>query len=251
MKKICETLKRTQLFEGLDLELYQSCCSANELRLFWRGDLIARDGELCPGLIVITEGQASVQKLSANGNFSTLNLLQAGDCFGEELLFGRKRHYQLNLEASSNGKYILVRREKFLELIGKSPKVLNNILCSLSDKIQEQERRINLLSQRSLRQKVCAYLLGLLKDQLEQAGENYSETVKIVSTPAVELPISKEMVARLLAMPRPSFSRELISMEKDGFIRVSGRVIWLLDLQALAIGKKKTTKPKAGDSAKA
>ena len=63
------------------------------------------------------------------------------------------------------------------------------------------------------------------------------EELKIVSTPAVEFPISKEMVARLLAMPRPSLSRELISMEKDGLIRVSGRVIWLRDLKQLSAGE--------------
>ena len=31
-----------------------------------------------------------------------------------------------------------------------------------------------------------------------------------------------------------SFSRELISMERDGLIRVSGRVIWLIDIAGLA-----------------
>ena len=79
--------------------------------------------------------------------------------------------------------------------------------------------------------------MGLLKDQLDESGRTLKEELKIVSTPAVEFPISKEMVARLLAMPRPSLSRELISMEKDGLIRVSGRVIWLRDLKQLSAGE--------------
>ena len=48
--------------------------------------------------------------------------------------------------------------------------------------------------------------------------------------------MSKEVVARLLAMPRPSFSRELINMEREGLIRVSGRVIWLFDPDGLERG---------------
>lgn len=34
-------------------------------------------------------------------------------------------------------------------------------------------------------------------------------------------------------MPRPSFSRELVRMEKEGLIRVNGRIIWLLDIHSL------------------
>jgi CRP-like cAMP-binding protein len=60
------------------------------------------------------------------------------------------------------------------------------------------------------------------------------QALRYPTTYAVELPVSKEVVSRLLAMPRPSFSRELISMEKDGLIRVNGRVIWLLDIRGLA-----------------
>jgi hypothetical protein len=59
---------------------------------------------------------------------------------------------------------------------------------------------------------------------------------RVLSTPAVELPVSKEVVARLLSMPRPSLSRELISMEGDGLIKVSGRVIWLVDVASLERG---------------
>ena len=122
-------------------------------------------------------------------------------------------------------------------MIRQSPQLLSNFLNTLSDKVQQQERRINLLSQRSLRLKISAYLMGLLKDQLDESGRSLKDELKIVSTPAVEFPISKEMVARLLAMPRPSLSRELISMEKDGLIRVSGRVIWLRDLKQLSAGE--------------
>jgi len=41
------------------------------------------------------------------------------------------------------------------------------------------------------------------------------------------------VVAKLLAMPRPSFSRELIAMEGDRLIEVQGRNIRLLDVPTL------------------
>ena len=71
---------------------------------------------------------------------------------------------------------------------------------------------------------------------MEYENKTLREAIEVPTTSSVVLPVSKEVVARLLAMPRPSFSRELISMEKDGLIRVSGRNIWLMDLHGLACG---------------
>lgn len=237
MRRFCESLAEIPLFRGLGHELFRPICEKTEVHMFWKGDLIVREGEFCPGLGYLIEGQAAVQKTTPNGDESTLELLESGDIFGEALIFGSKRHYSINLEAVSHCKVIYVKREDILQMISASPVLLNNFLCVLSDKIRSQDQRLHLLSQRSLRQKISAYLLWLLREQLEASGETLLEASKIVSTQAVELPMSKEMVARLLAMPRPSLSRELISMEKDGLIRVSGRVIWLVDLEGLQYGR--------------
>lgn len=236
MKKICDILRETTMFADLTEEIYHSICAQSDMDIFWKGDLICNEGDLCQGVLILLEGRAAIQKTSPSGDYSTLDLLKTGDSFGDDLLFGRKRHYQVSLEAASNGKSLLIKREKLMEIISLSPRLLSNILYSLSDKIQEQELRIHLLSQRSLRQKISAYLVGLLRDQLIESGKSLAQEMKIVSTPAVELPISKEMVAKLLAMPRPSLSRELISMEEDGLIRVSGRVVWLTDIRGLTYG---------------
>lgn len=237
MKKTCDILKSSQMFRELEQDQYASFCSDSLIQLFWKGELIVHEGDLCPGVIVILEGQASIQKTAADGEYTTLALLEAGDSFGEELIFGRSHRYQLSLEAASNGKYIIISREKLLRMIQDDPRLLSNILSSLSLKIQKQDRLLNLLSQRSLRDKISVYLVELLRSQLSADGKSLADELQLVSTPAVELPVSKEMVARLLAMPRPSFSRELINMERDGLIHVSGRVIWLLDLETLSSGE--------------
>ncbi len=238
MKRICDILRETALFQGLDQKIYRSYCENSKLEVFWKGDLIVQEGDRCEGLIIIVEGQAALMMTSPNGDYSTLNLLGEGDTFGESLFFGNRRYYQSSLEAATNGKYLFISRQKILDMIAQSPQLLSNILSSLSDTIYEQERRINLLSQRSLRRKISAYLIDLLRDKLEEKGTRLKDELQIVSTPAVELPVSKAMVAKLLAMPRPSLSRELISMEEDGLIKVAGRVIWLLDLKELSAGQE-------------
>lgn len=237
MKKVCDVLKNTALFANLDQDVYYSYCNSNLVRVFWKGDLIVQEGDACEGIIVILDGKVATLMTSPNGDYSTLDLLGESDVFGDNLLFGKKRKYQCSLEAATNGKYLYISRDKLLEMIAESPRLLSNVLASLSDKVNEQDQRIYLLSQRSLRKKISAYLIGLLKEDLEERGTRLADELQVVSTPAVVLPVTKAMVAKLLAMPRPSFSRELISMERDGLIKVSGRIIWLLDLKELSAGQ--------------
>ncbi|MDD2458237.1 MAG: Crp/Fnr family transcriptional regulator [Eubacteriales bacterium] len=236
MKKLCDVLSDTTLFAGLTHELFHSYCNKTTIRLVWKGEVLFNEGDPCTGIGLIMEGQLAMQKYSSSGDFATIELLGPGDIFGEYMIFGTRKNYTVTIEAVTNSKIIFITREMLMSILAQSPGVMNNFLTILSDRIQAQNRRISLLSQKSLRQKIANYLLELLRDQLEKEGESPKTIRKTVSTQAVELPVSKEVVSRLLAMPRPSFSRELISMERDGLIRVSGRVIWLLDLDGLEKG---------------
>ena len=47
----------------------------------------------------------------------------------------------------------------------------------------------------------------------------------------VELSVSREYLAAYLAVTRPSLSRELSAMQKDGLLSVSGKEIQVLDLE--------------------
>lgn len=236
MKRICDVLGQTALLEGLTHELYHDFCSTTTIRTVWKGETIAEEGTVARGVYVILEGQIAEQKHASSGEFATINLYGPLEMFGEDLVFATRKKYQTTFEAVTNSKLVFLSREQLLVMISKSAQLLHNFMRVLSDRLTIQKRRINLLSQKSLRQKIASYLLDLLHDQLEQNGETFEDASRVISTHAVELPVSKEVVSRLLAMPRPSFSRELISMERDGLIRVSGRVIWLMDIDSLAKG---------------
>ncbi|HPX93307.1 MAG TPA: Crp/Fnr family transcriptional regulator [Bacillota bacterium] len=236
MKKTCEVMASTPLFAGLDHELYLEYCRDTHIHLHAKGQPVIMEGADCHGIGVIIEGQAARQKFTPTGEYTTLNLLGPGTVFGADLIFSSHRLYPYSLEALTLVKTILISREDLLGLIARSSQLLLNYMAFLSDRGREQDQRIHLLSQKTLRLKIAGYLLSLLEEQLEYEGKTLREILEFPTTRAVTLPVSKEVVARLLAMPRPSFSRELISMEKDGLILVKGRHIWLTDLPGLACG---------------
>lgn len=164
----------------------------------------------------------------------TLDLLEEGHSFGEDLVFGSYHEWPYTIEAISATKVILMTMDVLMQLLQSSAQLTRQFLKVLSDRIYDQNARISILSQRSLREKISSYLLNLYEQQRYMYSEAIKRSKKVKAV--IELPVSKEVVARLLAMPRPSFSRELVKMEKDGLIKISGRHIFLLDMDGLEQG---------------
>ena len=74
--------------------------------------------------------------------------------------------------------------------------------------------RIKVLASGSLREKIVRYLF----QNMDTDGH-------------VELAVSREYLAAYLAVTRPSLSRELSAMQKDGLLKVEGKKLHILDLE--------------------
>lgn len=223
MIKPCDALARTSLFSGLDRTTFQHYCGVTKVKTYMRGEIVAAEGDLCSSIGVIEQGQIAMQKYTSSGDFATIGLLGPGDFFGEDRIFGSSNVFTFTLEAMVQTEVLFVSRETLRSLLDRSPVIMNNFLRMLSDRVAAQNSRIALLSQKSIRHKIAFYLLELRN--VQHPGSTGSVMV--------ELPGSKEVVAKLLAMPRPSFSRELIAMEDDRLIEVKGRDVRLVDVATL------------------
>ena len=71
----------------------------------------------------------------------------------------------------------------------------------------------HVLASGSLREKIVRFLF----QNMDAAGH-------------VELAVSREYLAAYLAVTRPSLSRELSAMQKDGLLKVAGKNLQILDL---------------------
>jgi CRP-like cAMP-binding protein len=74
--------------------------------------------------------------------------------------------------------------------------------------------KIKVLASGSLREKIVRFLFLELQGKRE-----------------LELTGSREFMAAYLAVTRPSLSRELSAMQKDGILQVEGKTIKVLDME--------------------
>ena len=88
--------------------------------------------------------------------------------------------------------------------LAQGPAVLKNMIQNISLKYFAQNRRMDILMMKSLREKITAYLLW----QKQMSG-----------TDEFDIDLDRRLLADFLAVERSALSRELSRMKKDGLIR--------------------------------
>lgn len=218
MKPI-DILSKTRMFSGLDKKSLSEYAAPVRVKTFSKGEIVAAEGDTCSCAAIVEKGEIAMQQYTSGGEYTTIGLLLPGEYLGEDLLFGRRQQYAYTYEAMSQTEVLFIPRDVLISIMEAHPEVKDNYLCLLSDTMYSLNRRIAILSQKTIRQKIALYVLDLRAEQEMRMS--------------VVFPGSREVIAKLLAMPRPSFSRELTAMEKEGILEVSGRTVEILDLVRL------------------
>ena len=137
-----------------------------------------------------------------------------------DVLGGSSLSSPVTVVASATCEVLLVPYEKLL-LPGADParqRVLQNLVRTISDKYFLLSRRVDLLLLKSLRAKVCAYLLS-------EAEAHHSLTFTV--------PYSRIQLADYLNCDRSALSRELSLMQRDGLLETYKSSFKLLEPDAL------------------
>ena len=147
-----------------------------------------------------------------------LNRLNEGDVFGEALVFSKARTYPATVISLNESKVLFIDKSDILKILTKEEKVLENFISLLSNKVFILNSKIKSISFKSVRQKVIGYILNEVKEQK-------SNSIMLKNT--------KEEIAALLAIPRPSLSRELINLRNLGYIKFDRKKITVLEIESL------------------
>ena len=166
-----------------------------------KGSLIFNELDKCNYLALILEGEIQISTLTYNDKEYTITLLNKFDTFGEFLLFSDTPFYLGDIIARSNTKLALINKENLLILL-KDKTVLENYLNLLSKKSMLNQEKIKIYSQNNIEDRILFYLF-------EESKKRNTKTLIIKS---------KENLALLLNIPRPSLSRSLIKLKEKSLI---------------------------------
>lgn len=180
--------------------------------MFWRANPTAGWG-------IVLSGELEAYRPGPQGARIPITHMEPGGVFGD-VLSGSSLASPVTVMASVPCEVLLIPYERLL-LSDGSPahqQTLRNLVRTISDKYFSLSRRIDLLVLKSLRAKVCAYLLS----EAERAG---SLTFSI--------PFSRIQLADYLNCDRSALSRELSQMQRDGLLDTYKSSFKLLEPEVL------------------
>lgn len=172
--------------------------------------LIFNEKEECKYLALILEGEVHISTLTYNDKEYTISVLNKNDTFGEFLLFSNNTQYLGDIIASSNTKIAFIDKNNLLELL-QDKVILENYLKLLSKKSMANQEKIKIYSQKNIEDRILFYLF-------EESKKKNSKIIKIKS---------KENLALLLNIPRPSLSRSLIKLKNESLVEYDKHSITL------------------------
>lgn len=180
------------------------------IRNYKKETLIFNEKEECKYLALILEGEVHISTLTYNDKEYTISVLNKNDTFGEFLLFSNNTQYLGDIIASSNTKIAFIDKSNLLELL-QDKVILENYLKLLSKKSMANQEKIKIYSQKNIEDRILFYLF-------EESKKKNSKIIKIKS---------KENLALLLNIPRPSLSRSLIKLKNESLIEYDKHSITL------------------------
>ena len=221
MKNYLSLLCSTSLFNGLTAEELQTLLSqlGAVVRSYGKGEALVLAGEPSRRVGIVLNGELEAYRPGPQGTRIPITHMEPGGVFGD-VLGGSSRTSPVTVVASAPCEVLLFPYEKLLQPDGSAARqrLLQNLVRTISDKYFLLSRRVDLLVMKTLRAKVCAYLLS----EAEQQG---SMTFTI--------PFSRIQLADYLNCDRSALSRELSTMQREGLIDTYRSSFKLLEPDAL------------------
>ncbi len=164
---------------------------------------------------IVLSGYIQIVRNDDFGNRTIIEELEENSIFGT--LFSSISDSEYDIVTKEDTKLIIIEYERIIKSVQIHnvfyTQFIQNLLQILSDKINEKNERIKILTKKTIRNKLLEYFKIVSK-------KNGSRNIY--------LPFSFTELADYLAIDRCAMSRELKNLKEEGFITIKNKKITLL-----------------------
>ncbi|QNL43423.1 Crp/Fnr family transcriptional regulator [Oscillibacter hominis] len=215
-----EEIRRSPLFEGISYDSYLQMVDCFQMRTkaYQPGEIILNFGEGNPHQVgILEDGTAALLRIDADGNNTILEEMGAGSVFGETVAFSGIGGDSLMVVCEKDCRVEFVDYAHIVKRCERActhhSMLVQNMLRLISDKTLALGERVEVLSQRSIRDKLMCYFTL-------QASKNGGSTFL--------LPFSLSRLAEYISTDRSAMMRELKKIREEGLAEVKNGEITLL-----------------------
>ena len=217
-----ETLCNLPLFSELTDPQSEQIISISKTINYSKNEIIFMEGDPYKGFYILLNGAVKIYKISFEGKESILHLIKPNETFGDVPLFDGG-NYPINAQVISDSVLIFIPHKEFIRLLRNNSTICFNMLVGFSKKLRRLTQKVEELSTKEITNRFARYLL----EEIKKSGtENFHE-------PFIRINLSKKNIASYIGTITDTLSRLLKKLQNEKIIRVSGKSIFILDLDKL------------------
>lgn len=209
-EKIIKICSESIIFRNIDKNIIKNFLDliVYKVIFFKKGQLIIREDEYIDSIWLILSGEVNSCKYSSNGNEILLSKLEDHEVLGLDITCTRSKKSLYDVYASKPSfllkfDYNLFHREDVLPANYKLL-IYENIIECIANNNAKQLHKIEIISQKSIRDKIMTYLL------IQKNNKN---------TNKFEISFDRDQLANYLCINRSVLSHELSLMQQEGLIK--------------------------------
>jgi CRP-like cAMP-binding protein len=216
-------LAKSPLFHSLEPPQIKKVLAGVSHRFIkFQRKVIAVRGEVCNRLMILLTGRIRGEMVDHRGKVLRVETLTPPSLLAPAFIFARDNYFPVDLIADPPINLLAIPRPALATLLSRHPVIMENFLGILSNKTRFLSERLYKMSFNNIQEKIGHYLWVLYRES---------------QSPRIRLPQSITTLSEYFGVSRPSLSRVIGEMEKQGIIRHSKREITILDpmrLQSLS-----------------
>jgi CRP-like cAMP-binding protein len=165
-------LRNVHLFENLPPEELRALSPFLNVRRHRRGEFIFHAGEKADRLYFVDKGSVKISMFSINGEERVLDVLRAGDTFGE-LFLSRDKSRATTAQALTDTTLWTMAEEKFMEFVQFRPDLCLSFIRHLVDQQRRTLARMDTIMHVPSGPRLLAVLLDLAERCAGREGDCY------------------------------------------------------------------------------
>ena len=182
-------------------------CVGYHVGSFAKGEIIALEGENLKHIGVILSGSVDMVKEDLWGNKTIVMRLRENELFGETFACGNDSLSVVTFLASEDADILFLSFNRVMHSCTMAcsfhHRLIENMVKIIADKNRDLMRKVEVMSKRTIREKILAYL---------------SIQAQVQESRYFEIPLGRVELAEYLCVDRSALTRELAKMKEDGLI---------------------------------
>jgi len=196
-------------------------------KVFEKGEVVARQGDLCKGLYLLIKGSVKTEMVNETGGVLSIEKINAVRPLAPAFIFAKVNVFPVDVTATEKSEILFISKEDILKLFQRDTSFMERYIQFNANKAQFLSEKLQMLTIKTIRGKLAHYILGLYYRQ-QTEYHNTSQKKNIVSFDK-----NQTELAKFFGVTRPSLARILHEMEQEGLILVTRKEVEILDINGL------------------